>query len=344
MKTYLLPANGRFYKANLHMHTTVSDGRMTPDEVKEEYKKRGYSVVAFTDHEALVPHAELNDETFVAITSYEVATNSGITPADFRFEKTYHMNLYAKDPKKDISPVFNMALLWIEKVAQFMSEEAKVVDWPREYTIESMNKLIARAQEDGFLVCLNHPNWSLQNYPDYSGLKGLWGVECYNTSATRMGYPDTMQPIDDLLREGENVFPVAADDAHGSKENPDDCYGGFVMIKAEALEYGKIMDALERGDFYASTGPVIEELYLDDAVLHIKTGPAVKIEVITERRIRWCCCGEGMTEATFDLSDYIAKSHAVSGKGEPSYFRVNVYDAAGEMAHSRAFFEKEWNC
>ena len=343
MKTYLLPESGSFYKANLHMHTTVSDGRMTPEETKEEYKKRGYSVVAYTDHEGLVPHAELTDESFVAITSYEVATNSGITPADFRFEKTYHLNLYSKDPHKDVSPVFNMALLWIEKVAQFMSDEAKAVDWPREYTIDSMNELIARVKEEGFFVCFCHPNWSLQNYCDYAGLKGLWGVECYNTCSTIHGYPDTMQPIDDLLRLGEKVFPVAADDAHGSKEDTNDCFGGFVMIKAEKLDYDTIIKALEKGDFYASSGPTIEELYLENGVLHIKTSPAAKIEVITERRVRWCVQGESMTEASFDLSDYMAKSHAVSGQHWPSYFRVNVYDAAGEQAHTRAFFEEEWD-
>lgn len=39
MKKYLIPNEGKFYKANLHMHTTVSDGKMTPEEVKEEYMK-----------------------------------------------------------------------------------------------------------------------------------------------------------------------------------------------------------------------------------------------------------------------------------------------------------------
>lgn len=341
MRTYLLPENGKFYKANLHMHTTVSDGRMTPQETKEAYMNHGYSVVAYTDHEALVPHTELTDENFVAITSYEVATNNGITPIDFKFEKTYHMNLYSKDPAKDVSPVFNMELLWIPKVLEHMSKEAQEVDWPREYTIESMNKLIERVREDGFLVCLNHPNWSLQNYPDYSGLKGLWAVECYNGAANH-GYPENMQPIDDLLHEGQHVFPVAADDSHGSKEGLECCFGGWVMIKAEKLDYATIMDALEKGDFYASTGPSIEELYLEDGKLHIKTSPAVKIEVITERRVRFITQGENLTEACFDISDYMEKSIAVSGQHWPSYFRINVYDATGALAHSRAYFEEDW--
>jgi hypothetical protein len=342
MKTYLLPKDGQFYKANLHMHTTVSDGRMTPAEVKEEYMKRGYSIVAFTDHEALVPHNDLTDDKFLAITSYEIATNKGVTPGGFPFEQTYHINLYAKDPNKNISPVFTMSRLWPAHAGNYMSDEAKAVEWPREYTVESINALIARAKEDGFLVSYNHPNWSLQNYSDYAGLKGVWGVEYYNTGCMRAGYPDTMQPIDDLLAQGERVFPLATDDAHAGKATLHDCFGGFVMIKAEALEYGKIMTALEKGDFYASSGPTIEELYLEDGVLHLKTSAAAKVEVITERRNRWCRRGEGMTEFTFDLNGYIKTSHEVKEKRIASYFRITVTDASGETAQTRAFFEEEW--
>ena len=64
MKKYLLPKDGNFYKANLHCHTTLSDGRLTPEEVKEFYKNRGYSIVAYTDHDILIPHDDLNDENF----------------------------------------------------------------------------------------------------------------------------------------------------------------------------------------------------------------------------------------------------------------------------------------
>ena len=53
MKKYLLPESGNFYKANLHCHTTLSDGRLTPEEIKELYKSQGYSIVAYTDHNIL---------------------------------------------------------------------------------------------------------------------------------------------------------------------------------------------------------------------------------------------------------------------------------------------------
>ena len=45
MKKYLLPKTGNFYKANLHAHTDMSDGRNTPEEVKEIFKSKGYTVV-----------------------------------------------------------------------------------------------------------------------------------------------------------------------------------------------------------------------------------------------------------------------------------------------------------
>ena len=61
MKKYLLPKDGNFYKANLHSHTNVSDGAFCPQDVKKVYLEHGYSIVAFTDHDVLMPHYDLND-------------------------------------------------------------------------------------------------------------------------------------------------------------------------------------------------------------------------------------------------------------------------------------------
>lgn len=38
---YLLPKEGKVYKANLHCHTIHSDGHLTPQEVREAYRERG---------------------------------------------------------------------------------------------------------------------------------------------------------------------------------------------------------------------------------------------------------------------------------------------------------------
>ena len=72
MKKYLLPKDGRFYKANLHCHTNYSDGTMTPQQVKEHYMAHGYSIVAYTDHHIMVPHMELRDADFLPLIGVEL--------------------------------------------------------------------------------------------------------------------------------------------------------------------------------------------------------------------------------------------------------------------------------
>ena len=81
----LLPEAGQFYKANLHCHTVLSDGRWTKEQVKEEYRRRGYSVVAFTDHRRYGWHPELMDETFIPLAAYEADLNEPFPPSgDFQ--------------------------------------------------------------------------------------------------------------------------------------------------------------------------------------------------------------------------------------------------------------------
>ena len=53
MKKFTLYREGNCYKGNLHIHTTLSDGEKTPEEIKDVYKNNGYSFVAITDHNTL---------------------------------------------------------------------------------------------------------------------------------------------------------------------------------------------------------------------------------------------------------------------------------------------------
>ena len=99
MKKYLLGGKGNFYKANLHIHTTISDGCFSPEEVKRMYMEKGYSILAYTDHEVIVPHNELSDRNFLAITAYEASVNAPL----FKIEKhraqffiAYHLNFIQK--------------------------------------------------------------------------------------------------------------------------------------------------------------------------------------------------------------------------------------------------------
>ena len=46
MRQYLIPEEGRFYKANMHTHTTCSDGQLTPEEIATQ---TGYASAAAFD-------------------------------------------------------------------------------------------------------------------------------------------------------------------------------------------------------------------------------------------------------------------------------------------------------
>jgi hypothetical protein len=41
-------------KGCLHIHTTSSDGKLTPQEAADAYESRGYDFIAFTDHDYLL--------------------------------------------------------------------------------------------------------------------------------------------------------------------------------------------------------------------------------------------------------------------------------------------------
>ena len=156
MKKYLLPEKGKFYKANLHMHTTVSDGKETPEETKAAYMKAGYSVVAFTDHEVLLSHEDLIDENFVAITSFEKTINCPPPVDRHSFMKTAHMNFFALDPKNISCPVLNPDTAW-GNAKQHITEEMKKLSYKATYSTDGLNDVIKKANDAGYLVTLNHP-------------------------------------------------------------------------------------------------------------------------------------------------------------------------------------------
>lgn len=104
------------------------------------------------------------------------------------------------------------------------------------------------------------------------------------------------------------------------------------MIKAPELEYSAIMKALENGDFYASSGPEIYEMWTEGEELHIKTSPAARISLTTYGRRTSVCTGEKkgdlITEATLACSGLYDR-----------YCRVTVDDGQGHFAWTRAYFD-----
>ena len=337
MKKYLLPRNGKFYKANMHTHTTVSDGKFTPEEAKERFKSMGYSIVAFTDHEVMVPQNQLRDESFLPITSYELAVSNGAWNPS---AKCYHLNYYSADPDRTVTKTFCAARVW-GNAKQYVTEEMIAGgSESRTYSKEFVQWVVDTAKEEDALISFNHPVWSLQDKDDYSGIKGLWGIEWHNTGCTRAGYADSILPMVDILREGHSkqVYPLATDDCHGAA----DYFGGWIQIKAPSLDYDTIFNALKKGDFYSSNGPEIKALYLEGDEVVIKTSRAVRVSLATDRRITSskCMSDKPLTECRFSIRKLIDNYLEFPERGD-AWFRIEVIDKAGNTAHTKAYFLNE---
>ena len=331
MKKHLLPPDGQFYKANLHCHSTVSDGRWSPERIKAEYMARGYSVIAYTDHDVLIPHQELTDEHFVALNGYEMEIDE--EPKDGSPAKCCHMCLVATDPE-NITQVcwhrsrylFGNARNFRDKVC-FREEEP---DYERHYTHECISDMMRRGREAGFFVTYNHPIWSMEDWRDYSGYEGMHAMEISNWACIVDGYEDYVPQIyDELLRQGKRIYCVSTDDNHNAVE---DSFGGFTMIKAPELSYRAITRALLAGEFYASQGPEIHALWLEDGRIWIRCSDARRIDCsfdIRKAKSIGRSEGEPLTEASFPIS-----------KGA-AYVRLTVTDQNGNHANTNAYWLDE---
>lgn len=141
---------------------------------------------------------------------------------------------------------------------------------------------------------INHPNFGYAlTAEDMAGLDGEKFFEVYNghPSVNNLGnevYPDTERMWDIILtkRLGEYKKPVmygiATDDSHSyhtfssSQSNPG---RGWVMVKANALTPEHIVLAMERGDFYASSGVTLGDLQV--------SGKAMEIEIEAEEGVEY---------------------------------------------------------
>ena len=334
MRKYLLPETGNFYKANLHTHSTVSDGMLTPEQVKEQYKARGYSVVAYTDHDVLIPHHELTDESFIALSGFEANFNRVAKPGvTYPTPKTCHVCFVARSPEIVNQPCWNPAYALTGNAPEYAKDVRYDENEPffvREHSPESINEMIKKGREQGFFVTYNHPTWSFENYEDYSKYEGVHALEIMNTEALRGGYPAYVPTIyDDMLRCGKKIFAVAADDMHKTAA----IGGGYVMIKAPELTYTAITDALFAGNFYASSGPEIYELYVEDGMVHIKCSEAVAITMNSAARGGggvFAEEGKALTEACFPFRE------------RQTYLRFSVRDKQGNFADTRAYFIEDF--
>ena len=300
MRTYLLPPEGNLYKANLHCHTTVSDGDFSPAQIKAFYKERGYHAVAFTDHQSCVPHPELTDECFVALTGIEIAYG-------IRKSTSIHACGIARDPQTSFQHPNTI-----------------------ENDIGKLNEGIRLLQEKDCITTLNHPRWSGISTSDISAIQGFANMEVVNGYEMMLdGYGDSSACFEEALRTGRRIFPFAADDNHHASvpHQPGyEFFQGFTVLKAPVLSYEALIGALDTGAFFASTGPMIQNLWLEDGILHLECSPVRGVYVhghLYRHRASKVVSDDTITHLELEIGSTFA---------DANYLFVKIMDSQGKSA------------
>jgi hypothetical protein len=234
--------DGEWFKGNLHVHTTESDGKLSPQEVVAAYAGHGYDFLSITDHRKVTDVAALDSMGMLLLPGMEM--DGGKTQVD----GSYHIVAIGGQP--GLAP-----------------EQS----W-------SAQELIDYGVEHCEFVFMAHPAWLSQNINDFTSLDGFLGMEVYNTTCHHgIGRGHSEVHWDDLLATGRRAFGFAVDDAHWGY---DDAFAGYIMVRAEMCEHAAIIDAIKAGHFYASNGPTIEYLERDGEKLYVRCSPCFEIRTI----------------------------------------------------------------
>lgn len=253
------------YKVNLHMHTSVSDGRLSPSEALERYREEGYDAVALTDHWKFGKAYVENGITVLSGAEYNVGSDSR--------DGIYHI------------------------VGVGMTTQP---EWD-EQTCRDPQVIIDTIHANGGLAILAHPAWSLNTPKQIRALKNIDATEIYNTvSGVHMSRrADSSQIVDVLACEGI-LFPLLADDDTHYYDGSDDCRS-WIMVEAEDASQEKILDAVREKHFYATQGPELHVWREGDEIV-ARCSPCKEIVFLSN--LAWTPRAfekDGITEARYPL-------------------------------------------
>jgi hypothetical protein len=221
---------GRYRKAQLHCHTTNSDGVLAPRQLVERYRDAGYAFVVFTDHERVTRCDDLNDETFAAVPGAETAIGRPFRPLG------PHMGRLGAPGRMDV---------------------------------RGAQASIDATLSAGGIVSLHHPGWTGNlltgrwSVAEMAALRGYHLVEISNHHSASMA--DVARWAAVLVRRGPGapVGGVAVDDLHRMR----DFNTGWVLVKTTTVSAEALLEALRRRALVASTGPHAEFEVRDGAIV-----------------------------------------------------------------------------
>lgn len=287
-------------RANLHTHTTNSDGDSPPEDVVAWYRDAGYDALALTDHDWFTDPATLQAMAGPMLLIRGEELTSG----------NVHVN--GLGISRTLPPAF----------------EANVV--------ETLQANVDRVRADGGVPSVNHPNFRWQVTPaDLAALRDLRVFEIHNAGPEvsnlggRPGHPSMEAVWDLLLTDGRPMVGIAVDDAHHFRRwgrryaNPG---RAWMMLRVADLREADVLTALETGDCYATTGVTLEMLEARSGVMELTIAPQ------WELHYRTTFIGAG--GQVLDVQEGLHARHQLR-PGE-SYVRARIEDSDGLTAWTQA--------
>ena len=291
-------------KGNVHTHTLESDGDVPPAEVAQWYRAHGYDFLVITDHDK--------------ITRIDAPPGLLLIPGE---EVTDRL------PKKPL----HVNALGLRSV---------VVPQHGATTVENLQKNIDAVREAGGVPLVNHPNfgWAFGaeelKQLDHAA---LFEIASGHPLINSLGPPSTEEMWDELLTSGKRWYGVAVDDSHHFKcPPPPDAEAAlpgkaWVVVRVEKAEAKMILDALEHGEFYASTGVEIGDYAVTDTTMTVtirvpagSSAPRYRTEFIGANGRVLASTGANPAAYTF--------------RGDERYVRARVTDSNGKHAWLQPMF------
>lgn len=294
-------APGRFWRGNLHTHSTLSDGVLPPETVCARYAAEGYDFICLSDH-------------FVGVYDYPVADTTGYRTDGF----TTILGAEVHTGQLENGVIWH--LLAVGLPTDFPPPDAPDFDGAK--AAETGAALARRCRDAGAFVAIAHPQWFNLTLADASGIDAAHAVEIYNHGcAIECDRGDGSAILDLLLTEGRKLSACATDDAHF--KGPDH-FGGWVMVKAEENDPEALLASLKAGTYYSSQGPRLHDVRMEDGEIHVACSPAERIMAVGAGASAVQAYGNSMAHAVLPAAKFIPGG----------WFRVTVVDASGKKAWS----------
>lgn len=290
---------GRFWRGNLHTHSTRSDGTLSPEEVCRLYRENGYDFVSLTDH-----YMEIYEYPIVDTRAYHTDAFTTLLGAELH------------------GPQIESGSPW-HLVANGL---------PQSFTMEPSDSgpdLARRAMQAGAFVTVAHPQWYTLTEADILSLDAFHAIEVFNGVAVdHNDRPDGWHMAETMLGRRLRFGVTAADDFHGLPGMWDHMRG-WVWVKSEELTPEALLMSLKAGRYYSSTGPIIHDVSLssDGSMISVSCSPAERVFVSGKGSAVAAIGGRGLTAVDIDLS----------GLDSP-YARITVRDAQGGRAWTNPFW------